>query len=449
MSNQFNFNLKLEDYNEQELEELFDLKYPYSVEDIQICKSTIQDKLLQDGNLGENKQQEINNFLENGSQQLIHHLDHHVLQGYPKQHITSFLDRKNKIIQEDSNIIIEHPDRLVGLNSSIVNGRIVDSKKAPPGAINPLNIRTIKKAINIDSRFRPDYYQTKSTDYLITLPTKISKVVSMRVASIELPLTYYAISKAQGNNTFVIIVTDSLSNNKVKKICHLPDGNYEVKFADSLHAFHIEKAVNDAMRQANVPDAIVYTVDHISGKSVFAEQDFEGEILVLEDAPLEILFNVDTDGNEDNTTSLQFRLGWQLGFRTAKYVSQKEPLNLNVWGAIASEGICFPMGPTYAYLGINDFNNNVNDYFVSAFTSSVLSKDIIARLNLVKGIQNEGVSHSADDEGSSTQLNRTRNFFGPVNIEKLKITLYDKYGRILDINNMDWSFTLSFDCLYN
>jgi hypothetical protein len=448
MSNQFNFNLKLSDYNEQELEELFDLKYPYSVEDIQKCKSTIQDKLLQDENLGENKQQEINDFLENSSQQLTHHMNHHELHGYPKKHITSFLDRKNKIIQEDSNIIIEHPDRLVGLNSSIINGRTVDSKEAPPGSINPLNVRTIKKAINIDSCFRTDYYQTESTDFLMTLPTRIPKVISMRVASIEIPLSYYAVSKAQGNNTFVIIVTASPPAIKVKRICHLPDGNYEVKFADSLHAFHIEKAVNDAMRQANVPPEIVYTVDHISGKSVFAGK--YGSSPSGAYTPFEVHFNVNTDGNEDNTASLQFRLGWQLGFRTAKYISYMENIiGKKSWGAIASEGLCFPMGPTYGYLGIKDFNNSANDYFVGAFTSSIFSKDIIARINLVKGIQNEGVYHSADDAGSSTQLNRTRNFFGPVDIEKLRISLYDEYGRIIHLNNMDWSFTIAFDCLYN
>jgi hypothetical protein len=450
MSNQFNFNLKLEDYNEQELEDLFNLKYPYSTEDIQKCKTNIQTKLLQDKNLKKNKQQDINNFLENSSQQLVRHImNRHESYGYPREHITSFLDGKNKIIQQDNNIIIEPPDRLVGLNSSIINGRTVNSKDAPPGAINPLNIRTVKKAINIDSRFRPDYYQSKSTDYLMTLPTRISKVVSMRVSSLQMPLTYYAISKAQGNNTFVVKWEEGgFGFTSERSVVHLPDGNYEVKFSDSLHAFHIEKAVQDAMIQANIPSTIGYTVDHISGKSVFAQN--QKEIVSPPIPPFEILFNVDTDGNEDNTTSLQFRLGWQLGFRTSKYVSQN-PNNTATgkWGAIVSEGLCFPMGSKYAYLGINDFNNNVNDYFVGIFTSSIFNKNIISRINLVKGIQNKGVSHSLDDEGSSTQLNRTRNFFGPVNIEKLKITLYDEYGRIIDLNNMDWSFTLSFDCLYN
>ena len=51
-------------------------------------------------------------------------------------------------------------------------------------------------------------------------------------------------------------------------------------------------------------------------------------------------------------------------------------------------------------------------------------------------------------EPSSTQLNRQRNFFGPVNIQKLRITLYDNFGRIIDLNNMDWNMELIFECVY-
>ena len=53
------------------------------------------------------------------------------------------------------------------------------------------------------------------------------------------------------------------------------------------------------------------------------------------------------------------------------------------------------------------------------------------------------------DDGYYTQLNRSRNYFGPVNISKLHISLLDEYGRILNLNNMDWSMALLFECIYN
>ena len=48
----------------------------------------------------------------------------------------------------------------------------------------------------------------------------------------------------------------------------------------------------------------------------------------------------------------------------------------------------------------------------------------------------------------STSLNTTRNYFGPVDIQKLHIQLLDEYGRVLNLNNMDYSVVLRFDCLY-
>ena len=34
-------------------------------------------------------------------------------------------------------------------------------------------------------------------------------------------------------------------------------------------------------------------------------------------------------------------------------------------------------------------------------------------------------------------------------MKKLFISLYDEFGRVIDLNNMDWSFALSFEKLYD
>ena len=60
-----------------------------------------------------------------------------------------------------------------------------------------------------------------------------------------------------------------------------------------------------------------------------------------------------------------------------------------------------------------------------------------------------GVYKSSNDPGLNNQLNRTREYFGPVDIARLTIKIYDEYGRVIDLNNMDWSFALSFEKLYD
>ena len=47
----------------------------------------------------------------------------------------------------------------------------------------------------------------------------------------------------------------------------------------------------------------------------------------------------------------------------------------------------------------------------------------------------------------SLQENK-RIYFGPVNIDRMRIKLYDDKGNILNMNGADWSFTLISDILY-
>ena len=46
-------------------------------------------------------------------------------------------------------------------------------------------------------------------------------------------------------------------------------------------------------------------------------------------------------------------------------------------------------------------------------------------------------------------ITTAREYYGPVDIQKLNIQLLDEYGRILDINNMDYSFCLTLETLYD
>jgi hypothetical protein len=52
------------------------------------------------------------------------------------------------------------------------------------------------------------------------------------------------------------------------------------------------------------------------------------------------------------------------------------------------------------------------------------------------------------ENGGSLQDNN-RKYFGPVNITKLKIQLLNDHGDVINLNGKDWSFSFSFDYLYN
>jgi len=118
-------------------------------------------------------------------------------------------------------------------------------------------------------------------------------------------------------------------------------------------------------------------------------------------------------------------------------------------GNIISEGICNVQGTRYIYVSIDDFVNSSNNYFTAAFASSVMAPNIITRINVADLAQDVTVYHYAQQEGYSTELDRSRSYFGPVDIQKMRVTLYDEYGRVLNLNYMDWSMELMFECVYS
>jgi hypothetical protein len=449
------FNLNSDSYTEYEIEELFNLtNNVYTSKDVTNAKAILINQLTRTKDLGVEKQREVMFFIDTIANRILNKVNKFAAPTAPYD---------NKIITQGTNFIIENPDRLAGKHADMTKGRItVDSSPTPPGYINPINVRTITQAISIDSRFRPNYYTTKSTNFNIILPAIQKNVVALRVTAIELPLTYYAISKSQGNTTCLVI---NLQTPTEGWVIILPDGNYEQSWADLSKAEAIETAMNSAIQTAHPVNIdqdgavtyrvgsllnqqnFTYSLDHISGRSIFSTPASDPQL----PNGFTIRFNVDNTGSLNMDTSIQLRLGWQLGFRSAEYVCmiQSPPSDPPSGSLCISEGICLVSGPRYGFLSIDDHQKNTGPAYMVAYGSSILQNNIITRINLA-ALQNDvGIYQSSSDPGLTTQTNRTREYFGPVDIQRLHISLYDEYGRIIDLNNMDWSFSLAFEILYN
>ncbi len=42
----------------------------------------------------------------------------------------------------------------------------------------------------------------------------------------------------------------------------------------------------------------------------------------------------------------------------------------------------------------------------------------------------------------------TRTYFGPIDIQRMKISLIDEFGNPINLNNLDWSMVLSYEQIY-
>jgi hypothetical protein len=145
-------------------------------------------------------------------------------------------------------------------------------------------------------------------------------------------------------------------------------------------------------------------------------------------------FTLDASGNDDSTTALSTKLGWALGFLNGTYDGDT---------SYSGETLPEPGSVRYIYLVIDDFQNNTNDYFISALGRlSLINKNIIARIPI------KGSYFSLMMENDLSQYTVAREYFGPVDITRLKIQILDDHGRVLSMNNSNYSICLNFNMLY-
>ena len=114
-------------------------------------------------------------------------------------------------------------------------------------------------------------------------------------------------------------------------------------------------------------------------------------------------------------------------------------------GAIeyVSDTLIEPASIRYVYLAIDDYNNSVNNHFISAFNKTILQPNILARISI------KGTYFSLVMENDFSIISEPRKYFGPVDIQRLHIRLLDEYGRVLQMNNANYSFCLNFKTLYD
>jgi hypothetical protein len=248
----------------------------------------------------------------------------------------------------------------------------------------------------------------------------------MQLSAIELPTTYYVISKQYGNNFFKLTVTTSTTISSI--VIQISDGNYDQNT--------ILYEINNKLALAGAPyDNISFALNLTNGNTG------SGQVLVgLVPTPTETItafelnFQADIYGNPDQSTPLPLKFGWLLGFRNGIYVN-----NLNY----VSESVVDITGPRYFFLVVDDYNNSVNNGFYSAFNSSMLNKNILARISL------QSSTYNILEQNSLNLITTPREYFGPVNIQNFTIQLLDEYGRVVDLNNMDFSFCITLTTSYD
>jgi len=137
--------------------------------------------------------------------------------------------------EKTSSNIVEIYDNI---DSATAATQIVKTQDYIKGVINPLLKETITRIISIDSQYRDSKSTTMATNFTFNLSETLNNVLAIRLNSIQIPKTWYTISKSYGANFFYLKgnvpgINDGLSDYKIE----VPVGNYKSdELIDTLNA---------------------------------------------------------------------------------------------------------------------------------------------------------------------------------------------------------------------
>ena len=370
------------------------------------------------------------------------------------------------------------------------------------GKLNPTLENTTQRIVVIDSLFRQESASGNvSTDFTLDLSDKLTNVLNMRLWSVQIPLTFYVIDEVYGNTCFWI--SDPANNQDIP--VSIAPGNYTP--ADFVTA--LTNALTTAgFTFASPPvsydsnnyritlrfDGGTYTPP--SSPSPFVPTSITTDTTITFFDPNKPLVCQDTcipQALHSNST-----LGWLMGFQEKfAYLVQSDG---NVGDAILDLS-----GPRYLILVVDDFTqNHFNDGLVTITEPSKIVKlpsyyttdhplvcidspngpvpelvnssprtltqtqlytineiiknnvnnlDVKAKAPATTSVlaivpvkqQNKGALYV---EFSGSLQNNKRVYFGPVDIERMRVRLLDDRGNTLNLNGGNWSFTILCEMLY-
>jgi hypothetical protein len=265
------------------------------------------------------------------------------------------------------------------------------------------------KFINIDTKFRDDYDYMQPANFQVVLPERVNDVHSLRVTNIEIPMSFYNISANLGNNYFKIV------NGVNAEMITIDDNNYTAATLASEIAAKLASSTQGTV--------LTFTINA------------NGRTTVTASANRTLVFDVDKTGSSDKFNFKQ-KLGWLLGFRKTTYV---------VSVSTTAECTLDLYGTRYLYLAIDEFNKGNQNSFVTPLSSSLINKNIIARIALDRSTYSYGSMLPATYYNGLLTTD-TRSYTGKIDLQKINVQLLNESGIPMMLNGQDFSFCLEASC---
>ena len=488
-----NLNTNIDDYNLEDLFQILGLNDKSSEDEVKEKTDEIIQKMTY-----ENKPQ-LADFFEKVQKKIVDSLDEESLDDQEneatkmgdwwnnlysnqsnKTQSNKVTERRAKIQTFDNNHFQMNRERL-GINNNV-------QVPIAQGNMNPSLRNVTTRIVSIDSQYRQNILPFSNndpnapsfnTDFTLDLSEPLTNVISIKLYSVQIPTTWYTFDTTLGNTCFDFSGTTH----------QLPSGNYTQ--ADLSNAIY--EATNNGL---------ILSFDNATNKSKLQQVGGTDVSFVFykEEGFTDLSGCISCNSNSYSNQNL----GWNLGFRREPSGGSIEVIIPANPGILTSDVPADLYGPKYCMLVLDDYNQNhlnkglvnitdgdtklslpnyynydlsfncdgtvnqveksgprqltenqlysINEILKNRVTKKTRSygpttTDVLAIIPL-KGVTSLRANQEPYIEfGSSVQSN-TRTYFGPVNIERLRVKLIDDKGNLMNLHDNDWSFSIIVEQLY-
>ena len=484
------FEFDVQKYSAQELKSLFfqagkninvDLYNYYQESSIVKCKNKLQQILISQH---PNEKMEVLDFLHKASQILIQETHFNTgdqqafltLQPYPEKHSGFSNDG-----------IFLKPVQKDNLNQNLKH--------------------TTSQIINLDSQYRENILPydlsnseivSSATDYTVNFTQTLKNVLSLKLYSIQIPYSWYTFDENLGNNFFL------MGGNRIE----LPSGNYtSEEFINNLNSitsdvdfsfntnngkifientgssdisFVFYDSENSEFTQAktkyskipktnyNLGWAMGFRPDYSNTNSPDISYNVSGGLTLTAEAIADLygtknLYVVIDDYNQNHMNKGLVAIDIDKPFiNNSNYKTDlsincitdddcnsrqtKSGLTSAQYGSSRTKANGFnklKKSQTYTHNEISNYRKTFSDKNSRAYAAT--TTNVFAVIPLDKNSLETG--SIITENGGPLQLN-IRNYFGPVDIEKMRIRLVDDRGETVHLHGGEWVLNMVTECLY-
>ena len=438
MNYEFDFNIY--NYTISELQKFLNLEQDFTFNDISEKCSKMNSIIIENKDYDKVYKTRLGKFLEEAKLKLIKHIkeisqeDDGFIEDYDKPVIDNKFTSANfqKPIEQNDNV-----SRII--NPMATSHQSLQKNKIPSNSVNPYGGKKFVANYVFNTQFRDNFFSTNPEDCTFTLPVKLKNVIEISLSAIQIPNVMLAFGNSEGSNRIFI----QEEGTGLEGIVIIPVGNYSINDFPSV----LEEAINNQIL-GSYPNRFKVSINPHTYYTTISNTTYNFNMNLLTDITINIanckLAKYYINSNPDNpvkknniniqVSDFVSTMGYLIGYRQVTYFDSNSYTSESMFNGTFTD---------YVYFCMNDYVGAQYMQNYGVLPTCLIDENVLAVVPITTP---KFVSTFADN---SDYIYKTRNYIGPVDIQKISIKLLNPQGSIVDVHKYDYGFNLQVISIYD